>query len=256
MSKSIVQKNFKSKIESAIYDITGKFIKTQIIQHSATKGQEREDPLIEFLNENLPKKYSVVKGEVVDLFNKTSPQMDVMIFDNTRNIPLYSDGAYILPAEALLASIEVKSKMTLNEVEKILKNVQKLKSLKPFKKKLDSAVLGRSLDDKVVCRYFHCVFAYDTDLAEKDWASKEVERIRNKAEEKKIDSTLIDRIFVMNKGLINMAHSKAKSSKDNSETLLYFYMSILNFIERENGRRKTVPYMEYSGTIDKGWTSI
>ena len=254
--KTKTQNTLKSKIESAIYTIAGKFLETKIINHALTKGEEREDALIEFLNKNLPKTFSIVKGEVVDVYNKSSPQMDIMIYDNSRNIPLYSGDAYILPAEALLATIEVKSLLTRDETKKIVKSVNALKSLRPFKKNLDTSINGRSLDDKVVCRYYHCIFAYDTDIAEKDWLTKEITRIREVAAEEKVDSTLIDRIFVFNKGLINTAHNVGKTSTDNQETFLYFYMNLLNFLERENGRRKTVPYLEYSGTMKKGWEKI
>lgn len=256
MAKRATQSTFQSKIESAIYTITGKFIATKIINHSLTKGEEREDPLIEFLSNNLPKKFSVVKGEVVDLFNANSPQLDIMIYDNSRNIPLYNGGACILPAEALLASIEVKSKLTQDETKKILKSVKALKSLKPFKQALDKVVNGRSQDDKIVCRYYHCIFAYDTDLSETNWLTNEIARIRRVATEEKIDSTLIDQLFVLNKGLINVAHSIGKSSNENNETFLYFYMNLLNFLERENGRRKTVPYLDYAGTVKKGYQKI
>lgn len=256
MAKGKTQITFQSKIESAIYTITGKFLATKIINHSLTKGEEREDPLIEFLNDNLPKKFSVVKGEVVDLFNSSSPQIDIMIYDNSRNIPLYSGGSCILPAEALLASIEIKSKLTQDETKKILKSVEKLKSLKPFRQALDKVVTGRSENDKVICRYYHCVFAYDTDISETDWITKEITRIRNVAEEEVIESTLIDQIFVLNKGLINVAHSIGKGSDNNTETFLYFYMNLVNFLERENGRRKTVPYLEYAGNVTRGYKKI
>jgi len=256
MAKKTTQITFKSKIESSVYTIAGKFMETKILNHSATKGAEREDPLIEFLNNNLPKKYSVVKGEVVDLFNKSSPQMDVMIYDNSRNIPLYSGGSHILPAEALLASIEVKSTLSQDEVRKILISANGLKSLKPFKKALDKVQFGRGQEEKVECRYYHCVFAYDTNLVEKDWLIKEVARINKVAAEEKIDTKLIDRIFVLNRGLINLPHSIGKSSNDNSETFLYFYMNLLNFLERENGRRKSVNYQDYSGSMKKGWRPI
>lgn len=256
MARKLVQNTFKSKIESAVYTIAGKFIETKIINHSLTKGEEREDPLIEFLSKNLPSTFSVVKGEVIDLYNNSSPQMDIMIFDNSRNIPLYSGGAYILPAEALLASIEVKSKLTQDETRKILKSVKALKALKPFKKKLDISVNGRDANEKVICRYYHSIFAYDTDISEKEWLTKEISRIRKVATEENIDPTLIDRIFVLNKGLINVAHSIGKTSTDNQETFMYFYMNLLNFLQRENGRRKTVPYLEYSGTMKKGWKDI
>ncbi|WP_291285762.1 DUF6602 domain-containing protein [Flavobacterium sp.] len=250
------QETFSTKFEGAVYDIVGQFVKTKVINHSLTKGEEREDPLIEFLKANLPKTYSVVKGEVVDKLNNSSQQLDIMIFDNSRNIPFYSGGHYILPAEALLGSIEIKSKITQEEVRKILKSVSTLKNLKPFGKKVDISKKQRSIEEKVSCRYFHAVFAYDTDIAETNWAKKEMERIIRVAVEEKNDYTLIDRFYVLNKGLINPTVSMAKESKDNAECLLHFYMHLLNFIQRENNRRQTVPYLDYAGKLSKGWEKI
>ncbi|PVY40901.1 DUF6602 domain-containing protein [Pontibacter virosus] len=247
---------FNTKFAGAVYDIVGKFVKTKVINHGLTKGEEREDPLIEFFKDNLPNTYSVVKGEVVDKRNNSSQQMDVMIYDNARNIPFYSGGHFILPAEALLASIEIKSKLTQEETRKILKSVNTLKALKPFGQPVDISKRQRTVEEKVTCRYFHTVFAYDTDLADSDWAKKEVERIRRIATEEKIDPTLIDRVFVLNKGLLNPVDSIIKESKDNAESLLYFYMNLLNFIQRENNRRQTVPYLDYAGKLSKGWTKI
>jgi len=250
------QETFSTKFEGAIYDIVGQFVKTKVFNHSLTKGEEREDPLIEFLISNLPKTYSVVKGEVVDKLNNSSQQMDIMIFDNSRNIPFYSGGHYILPAEALLASIEIKSKITQEEIKKILKSVSTLKNLKPFGKKVDISKRQRTNEEKVSCRYFHAVFAYNTDISETNWAKKEIDRIKRIAIEENIDSTLIDRFFVLDKGLINPTNSTAKESKDNAECLLYFYMHLLNFIQRENNRRQTVPYLDYAGKLSKGWEQI
>ncbi len=262
MQQSLKKRSFepqtilKSKFESAVYDIVGKFVKTKMINHSLTKGEEREDPLIEFLTENLPKIYSVVKGEVVDIKNISSPQIDIMIYDNSRNIPFYSEGSYILPAEALLASIEVKSKLTQEEMRKILKNTALLKSLKPFGKPVDTSKRHRTVEEKVNCRYFHSVFAYDTDISESNWMKKEFERIERVANEEEIDFTSIDRIFVLNKGLINPSDLVGKESEDDAETFLYFYMNLLNFLQRENSRRDTVPYLDYAGKMTNGWESL
>jgi len=250
------QEALRSKFESAVYTITGHFFETAIFKHSLTKGEERENPLIKFLTDNLPKTYSVVKGEVVDINNSSSTQLDIMIYDNSRSIPFYIGDHCILPAEALLASIEVKSKLTQEETRKILKSVKILKSLKPFGKALDLSIRKRQNDDKVKCRYFHSVFAYETDLKEADWAKSEFERIKRLASEEKIDLTLIDRIFVLNRGLINVTNAVGKETKDNAESFLYFYMNLLNYIQRENARRQTVPYLDYAGRLSNGWEHL
>ena len=247
---------FKSKFEIAVYKIAGSIFETSAFNHSLTKGEEREVPLINFFTLNLPKTYSTVRGEVIDLNGQSSPQLDVMIYDNSRNIPFYSGENYILPAESLLASVEVKSTLNQEEIRKILKSVNKLKSLKPFGKKVDISKQKREPQDKISCRYFHSVFAYDTDLAEKDWSIKEFERIKRIAQEEKIDQALLDRVIVLNKGIINPTYLIAKESKDNADMFLHFYMDLINYLQRENSRRKTVPYLEYAGRMSNDWIKL
>jgi hypothetical protein len=250
------QEVFNTKFASAIYDISGKFIKTSAFKHSLTKGEEREDPLIDFFQENLPNTYSVVKGEIVDKFNNSSQQLDLMIYDNSRNIPFISGNHYILPAEALLASVEIKSRLTKDETKKILKSTNTLKTLKPFGQLIDENNRGRSVDDKIICRYFHSVFAYETDFSVDDWSKKEFERLVSVSTEENIDFGMIDRIFVLGRGIINPLDNTGKSCSDDAENLLYFYMSILNFIQRENNRRRSVPYLDYAGQLSNGWEKL
>lgn len=248
---------FNTKFEGAAYGIVAKYIETKAINHSLSKGEERENPLIKFLQENLPKIFSVVKGEVVDKDNRGSRQLDVMIYDNSRNIPFYmSNNYYILPAEALLAGIEVKSKLTKEELKTIFQNVSALHDLRPFGNKPDISKVGRSEREKVGCRYFYSVFAYDTDLTEASWAKKEIERIRDVSEKEKINISLIDRFFVFNRGLINPVASMVKETKDNAENLLYFYMHLLQFLDRENSRRNITPYLDYAGKLSSGWEKV
>lgn len=250
------QETFKSKFENAIYKIIGSFLETEAFQHSLTKGEEREVPIINFLNNNLPETYNIVKGEIVDLKGTSGPQLDVMIYDKIRNIPFYIGDNYILPAEALLSSIEVKSKLTQEEIRKILRNADKLKSLKPFGKNLDKVKRGRDIDDNINCRYYHCVFAYDTDLSKKNWLENEYQRVVRVAKEENIDPSLVDRFIVLKRGLINPTNQSGKESDDHAQLFMYFYMHLLNYLERENQRRKRVPYLDYAGKMSEGWKKL
>lgn len=249
-------KVLKTKFESNIRKMMDHFFESQSFNHALTKGEEREVPFINFLSSNLPSIYSSVKGEVIDLQENSSPQLDVMLFDSSLNVPFYTGETTILPAEALLASIEVKSKLTKNEIRKSLKSVQQLKSLKPFGKELDKSIQRRDPSDRVTCRYFHCLYSYTTDLAEKDWAQKEFNRIKAVAAEEKIDYKILDRVVVIGKGLINPTYEIAKQSKDDGGMLLHYYMDLLNFLQRENNRRQMVPYQEYAGKMSQDWIKL
>lgn len=256
--KKTPQKNFISKINSGSNKIRTAFLETAAVNHSLSKGEEREEALIKFISENLPKTFSVVKGEVVDLNNSCSPQMDIMVYDNSRNIPFYDNNGkyYILPAEALLASIEIKSLLNKQEVIKSLKSAEKLKALKPFGKDVDISKKQRAIDDKVTCRYFHSIFAFETDIAKIDWAKKEYSRLAECAVNEKIDPTVIDRIFVLDRGLINVTDANGNESNNKNEIFLHFLMNMLNYIQRENARRQTTPYIDYAGKLSSGWIKL
>lgn len=247
---------FKSKFDEAIHNFTGAFIGSKEFNHSLTKGEEREVPLRNFFKKALPGSFEIKPGEAVDCFNSSSPQLDLMIYDKSKTIEFYNGDASIIPAEALLVSIEVKSKLTKEETKKILKNSTKLRQLKPFKKK---PILKQRKDDNTIphCRFFHCVFAYETDFKTDDWAKSEYQRFKEVADETKTELNSIDRIYVAKKGLINPINGQGVNEEDREvRSLMYFFSHILNFAMRENGRRKPVPYELYAGRQSQGWKSL
>jgi hypothetical protein len=114
----------------------------------------------------------------VDQFNTSSPQLDVLVFDQTRNFSFSEGTGHVLPAEALLASIEVKSKLDAEEVKKSCIAARKLRALRPFKMELGGRDIGSAVQPNKRARYLHCVFAYDTDLSENAWIKHEAKRFR------------------------------------------------------------------------------
>jgi hypothetical protein len=210
----------------------------------------------ELFEEHLPTTFTVAGGEAVDLFQSHSPQLDVVIFDSSRNFAFYEGNSVILPAEALLVSIEVKSKLTKDEISKSLKAAAKLRELRPFKKKLAPVRKdGESADGR--CRYFHTIFAFDSDLKRADWLRSEYKRIGEVSAEENLDSALIDRIYIPNRGILNLPFQMGIEEADGSgSALIHYYMHTLNFLLRENARRQNVPYLEYAGRLSKDWVKL
>ena len=246
----------KNKFQAYILDIASRFLKSDGFKNASGKGTEREIPVQQFLRENIPGKYKVVKGEAIDLNEVHSPQLDVMIFDAQRNFAFYSGNNYILPAEALLVSVEVKSLLTKTELVKSLKAAQDLKRLRPFRNELAlPRERGKEADKK--CRYFHCLFAYHTDISEKNWLEKESMRISAVSESLEIPMSVLDRLYVANRGFLNLPFRRGITEKANSgKGLMHFYMHILNFLIRENKRRKQAPYIDYLGRLTEGWIEL
>jgi hypothetical protein len=245
-----------AKFAAAMLQFSADFLKTERFNHALTKGEEREAPVQDFLQKNLPDGFGVVSGEVVDPWGNHSPQLDVMVFDRIRNIPMHAGGAAILPAEALLASFEIKSLLTKAEVEDSLKAATKLRSLRPFKRPLIADDRGHtSRSDQ--CRYFHVLFAYNSNLAATDWLASEYTRLMETARQSKLDPSSIDRIYVAKRGLIHPVRNRGVSEGgDDGLGLMNLFSHLLNFVVRENGNRASAPYDQYFGRLATGWKSL
>lgn len=248
-------KVFKSSIKASILQISSAFLKSETFLHAGTKGSERENPIQLFFKNNLPNTFDVVKGEVVDLEEQHSPQLDIIIYDSVRNFAFNNDDSYLLPAEALLVCIEVKSCLSSEEIKKILVAVNKLKKLKPFKRNLSPVREGGAHADEK-SRYFYCVFAYDSDLTKENWIKKEYLRLVGISKDIGIEYNLIDRIYVKNRGIINPVSENGAIENDDGIGLMHFYMNILNFLLRENARRDPAPIIDYGGTLTQGWMKL
>ncbi|RBQ31434.1 hypothetical protein CRU92_06585 [Arcobacter sp. FW59] len=112
--------------------------------------------------ENLPNKFAVLSGEIIDYKGNVSPQSDLIIYRNIDGIPVFKTEPTILLAESVMGIIEVKSKINLDEYEDCLKKAEKLYKLKPFGKSIQQYERGRNPTNKEV-RIFISVFAYSSD---------------------------------------------------------------------------------------------
>jgi hypothetical protein len=107
-----------ARFGAAVQEFGLALTKTSSIQHRGHKGGAREEELRKFFQERLPTNFAVVEGEVVDLMGNTSPQLDMMFYDQSVNFALISGSTHVLPAEAFLCSIEIKSLLPQAEIDK------------------------------------------------------------------------------------------------------------------------------------------
>lgn len=100
--------------------------------HSGLKGRAREifarDLLTPFLSPNI----GACTGIVVDSSGGTSNQIDIIIYDKTL-IPslMFTGEEGIVPIESVLATVEVKSHLTRDELRKSIQNAHSIKYLRP-----------------------------------------------------------------------------------------------------------------------------
>ncbi|WP_441242250.1 DUF6602 domain-containing protein [Tardiphaga sp. 768_D3_N2_1] len=246
--------DFVDKFGTALAYFSLRVRETANIKHAGAKGTERELDLVAFIDGLLPNSYHARKGEVVDLKGRKSPQLDVVIFDAIKNFPLYSGDTVVLPAEALLASVEVKSKLNATEVATSQEAARELKLLEPMKRKLGSSTAHAASGPRAY-RYLHGLFAYDTDVKESKWAATELARFE-KHSAGPADGA-IDFVYVLNRGLIDTrSRSVILEDEATGQALVAFWFAFYNFIDRENRRRDRAPYFNYASDLNRFWHKI
>ncbi len=245
-------RHLNPKFGAAVKELGLEFLKSQSITHRGNRGTAREKALMNFLSENLPDRYSVVEGEITDLVGQSSPQRDIIIYDGVEDSPFKSGNSVILAAEAALVTIEVKSKITAEEITKSVRAAKKLRKLKPFGKPLAGSDIQTRSSGAGQARYFHCMFAYDSDLTKDNWLSKEFGRIQKACG----SDHLIDAIYVLDRGLIQMNWKKGCEEDGDGGAISNLYFSILNFVQREGKRRKQTPYERYTKPRKNAWTKL
>ncbi|MCW5713791.1 MAG: hypothetical protein KIT43_04660 [Bauldia sp.] len=242
-----------NRFSAALSHLAASLVETSGVSHTGIKGGEREEIVRAFFARHLPRRYKVEAGEVVDQLNGSSPQLDAMIFDEIKDFSLAVGKTPILAAEALLASIEVKSRLDKAETIKCLSSARKLRELMPFRSPVSGHV-GKKKPGVLLssARYFHCVFAFDTDILPDNWLDAELRRFNSGQA-----PVPIDLLYVRGRGLINFASRRAKLESASGGALAQFYFGILNFIDREGRRRAPTPYSDYATVLGgKDWITF
>ena len=112
--------------------LQAEFRKTSEVAHSGGKGGLREDALGEFLINYLPKRYAVGRGEVITPENRTSAQLDVIIYDDSRCPVLVPSAAHaVYPIESVFGAISVKSRLNSGELKEAYANIRSFKQILP-----------------------------------------------------------------------------------------------------------------------------
>jgi len=102
------------------------------VSHNGLRGQLRELLAGGLLRPLLPPVYGIASGEVVTAYNDHSPQVDIIIYDRTK-VPamLVDDAVGLVPIEAAIATIEVKSRLTAADLRTAHASAVRIQSL-PF----------------------------------------------------------------------------------------------------------------------------
>jgi len=106
-------------------------------ENAFDRGAPREDFVRKFLKLYLPKKYGITTGKVIGPNGILSRQADIIIYDSL-NSPIVFDEEHgkefqIIPAESVIAVIEVKSIMTCDVYQNIIDNIKSFKTISGVK---------------------------------------------------------------------------------------------------------------------------
>lgn len=121
---------------SRILDLTSQELRFKFdrlresLEHNGVVGQEGEKIVATFLRERLPASIGVTTGEILDAEGGRSRQTDIILYDAARTPMLFSgeeNDTHVVPAEGVLAVIEVKTRLRSGDLETCLANCRSVK---------------------------------------------------------------------------------------------------------------------------------
>jgi uncharacterized protein DUF6602 len=223
------------------------FHRAGVQKHSASKGRTREDAIAAFLAGRLPDRFGVTTGEAIDAREHRTGQLDVVIFDRNTTAPLLAESSGdLLPSEGLLAVVEVKSILTLDELRTCARAAKALSELEPDGKPfLLPRTDGAPADDgRYRCQY--SVIAFRSNLGETDWAEKEWRRLLKATTEEQVAVEHIDRVLVLDRGMLVPPSATARTAEAEGKGMLReWFLHLHNFLIREAARRPEYDLQRY-----------
>jgi hypothetical protein len=132
------------------------------VKHPGLKGQLREILIKDLFRPLLQSDLGVGTGEIISAHDQHSGQQDVVIFDKRILPPIVFESATgIFPIESVLYAIEVKSKITTDEIRTSHRSATELMGFRYESGDYDE--FGKATAH-TLGRLISAVFAFDTDL--------------------------------------------------------------------------------------------
>jgi hypothetical protein len=249
---------FKAVLDAAARQLHIASNEATAFQHTGIRGDERAAALANFFRDHLPSTISVAKGEAIDFRDRRTGQLDILIYDADMASPISSQSENVLiPAESLLAVIEVKTTLTQNDLDACYAAAKKVREIRPFKQSFIAArEEGKAAEDGNF-RCLYVVFSYGTNLSADNWLNKEFNRLDVSAKAINGKLNLVDVVYVLNRGMIRPAKNAGKiNDVEQMNTFLEFYLHIVNFLRKEMPRRPAMDWQAYASKTSKGWVPL
>jgi hypothetical protein len=250
---------FRSVMEKAKQRLLLESAEAADFEQRGIRGDERAASLGNFFRERLPETLGVEKGEAIDYLGTRTGQLDFVIYDRARCAPIrVGRENLLLPCEALYCVIEVKTRVTQDELDTSYKAAGKVRALQPFKQIFIAARQDGSSADDGRDRCLYVIFGYTSNLGnDAEWARKEYLRLEAAAQSAGVASDCVDRLFILDRGIINPQKRAGKWEAGNADSVfLESYLHVVNFLARESDRRKPVDWQMYGPETASDWKRL
>jgi hypothetical protein len=123
---------------SKLIDFQNLYNRTEATYENAfDRGGPREEFVRDFLKVYLPKKYGITTGKVIGLNGDLSRQADIIIYDSLNSPIVFNEELgnefQIIPAESVIAVVEVKSIFTYDMYQETIANIKSFKAISGVK---------------------------------------------------------------------------------------------------------------------------
>ncbi len=188
----------RSLLESASKVMKAEFERAKNdVPHYGERGTEVEYILIKWLEQYIPKRFSVTSGFIIDDGDKVSPQTDIIIYDSLNSPVLrHSEKFKILPADNVAISIEVKSRLTKDAFLDSVKKTNIIKSLgkTPIS---DLDLVSNGARKIIQSQTMSILFAFESDVT--------IETIAEWYKDNFVNGSHLDFVYILNKGWLDLA---------------------------------------------------
>jgi len=117
-------------LRNAAHRLSADFEDSKLFDHSGDKGEFREQIVGRFLRPFLPDCYGIGSGQVFAADDEASKQIDIVIYDAIFSNVLFRDaGNSLFPSESVYGTVEVKSRLSTEELEDSIANIESVKCL-------------------------------------------------------------------------------------------------------------------------------
>lgn len=137
------------------------------IENNLEDGMYREYLVKKVLEKIVPSKYCITDGFVIDSDNNISKQMDIIIYDRNYVPPFFDETYSVVPVEAVIAVIQVKT--TINN-KSLKDSVDNLNSISHLNSKIGGQIIsasdGKMITEKRYIMPYKIIVAYRTEKSE------------------------------------------------------------------------------------------